>query len=165
MKNIKENFLEGLEHSFFGQLRKVLVASHRISSKLIAETKLPLQVDQLPVFMAIYIHDQISQQEIANNICRDKASVKRTISHLEKNGLVKIQPHPTDKRANLISLTEEGNKAVLLINDVIEEVNKTIKEAAATDVDLLTNALKSLGEKLASLPGLDDIHCQHIQNS
>lgn len=164
MNKIKENFLEGLENSFFGQLRKLLVASHRLSSQLIAETKLPLQVDQLPVFMTIYIHEQISQQEIANQICRDKASVKRTISHLEKNGLVNIQPHPTDKRANQISLTKDGHKAVIQINEVIEKIDRMIKEVATTNIEVLTESLKCLGDNLLQLINHDLPYCQPLQN-
>lgn len=167
MNSIKKNFLEGLENSFFGQVRKILVASHRMTSKFISESQIPIQVDQLPVFMAIYLHENLSQQEVANTLCRDKASVKRTISHLEKNGLVSIKPNPVDKRANQVSLTKEGEHAVHLINEVINKVDHTLREIATTDLDQLTHSLKILADNMiAGLPDLQyDHHCQPIKHS
>lgn len=166
MNSIKKNFLEGLENSFFGQLRKILVASHRMTSKFISESQIPIQVDQLPVFMAIYLHENLSQQEVANALCRDKASVKRTISHLEKNGLVSIKPNPVDKRANQVSLTKEGEEAVVLINEVINKIDHSLREIATTDLDELTNSLKVLADNLATaLPDLQYDNCQPFKHS
>lgn len=41
-----------------------------------------------------------------------KSTVLRWIDYLDRQGLVRREPHPTDKRATFVELTEKGRKAI-----------------------------------------------------
>ncbi|MEU6037155.1 MULTISPECIES: MarR family winged helix-turn-helix transcriptional regulator [Actinomadura] len=47
-------------------------------------------------------------------------TVKLTVDQLEAAGLVARRPHPTDRRATLVSITEEGRERAAAANEALE---------------------------------------------
>lgn len=52
--------------------------------------------------------DPKSQSDIAKRLRIEGPTVKRMIDILSKEGLVKREPHPTDRRVNLVRITPDG---------------------------------------------------------
>lgn len=50
----------------------------------------------------------INQQQIAQSVCKNKASLTSLIDNLATRGLVRREPDPQDRRNNIIVLTKEG---------------------------------------------------------
>lgn len=89
----------------FGMVNKALFNR---ANKLISKGGFPIQLEQLPVVLALYYEGDQSQQEIANTCERDKSSVQRSISSLVKHEIVQVAQDPHDKRRNIVHLTAKG---------------------------------------------------------
>lgn len=82
--------------------------------------------EQWSVLAILWKEDGCSQQKIADATNRDKPSITRLIDNLVKEGFVKREPHETDRRTNLIYLTEKGKN---IEQSVMNVVNETIDQS------------------------------------
>lgn len=80
----------------------------RFGNKVVRDNGLSLEMDQMPVIMALYYTKAQSQQAIADALNRNKASIARSVSYLQKAGMVSITQNGGDKRKNILQLTFEG---------------------------------------------------------
>jgi DNA-binding MarR family transcriptional regulator len=65
--------------------------------------------------LRILVHlgrEPLPVNELARRTHVDKGWISRSVLALEKRGLVRRTPHPTDSRASLVSLTEDGEALV-----------------------------------------------------
>ncbi len=106
------------------------------ANKLFSKDGVNIQFEQIPVLMVAYYHGPVSQQDIADEIARDKSSVFRTIASLENLGFLQVEADITDKRKKLISITETG----------ADLAKKIAGDADAIDNQMFTNL--SVAEKL-----------------
>ena len=74
----------------------------------IKSNKLNITYEMLEVLICLWEKDGINQQEIADKIIKEKASMTYLIDNLVKRGLVKRTEDENDRRNNLIQLTEDG---------------------------------------------------------
>jgi len=86
----------------------------------------PMRLEQLPLIMALYSHGSLSQQELADETGRDKASVQRTVRFLEKHHYVTIRPDATDGRKNIVCLTEHGCVIVKQVINMAKRVDRLL---------------------------------------
>lgn len=77
--------------------------------------------EQWSVLAILWKEDGCSQQKIADATNRDKPSITRLIDNLVKEGFVKREPHDTDRRTNLIYLTEKGKNIEQSVMNVVDE--------------------------------------------
>ncbi|KAB2913300.1 MAG: MarR family transcriptional regulator [Bacteroidetes bacterium] len=105
---ISERFFAEMKDTFFFQAQRIKRVIFRNAKQMFKEENINLKVDQFPILLTAHALEGMSQQEIADVTERDKSSAQRTLVSLEKNGLVKIVQDSTDKRKNLVYLTEEG---------------------------------------------------------
>ena len=76
-------------------------------------TALGLSTGQPKLLRVLDMEGPCTQRHLAECCEVDPAAVCRMLDALERAGLVKRQPSPSDRRAGLVSLTEEG-RAVFL---------------------------------------------------
>ncbi|GGH59925.1 hypothetical protein GCM10011379_07240 [Filimonas zeae] len=100
----------------------------RECNKIFKESNLPLEMDQIPVILSLYYLNGGTQQEVAQRIQRDKSSVNRTISFLQKNELVKASEDANDKRKTIIELTATGKKIAKKASELLENLDKSVTE-------------------------------------
>lgn len=90
-----------------------------------------------------------SAAELVGQAAFDKATISRAVQRLEKDGLVRRAPHPSDARRQLIYLTEKG---VALHDEVapISRLRRRIVESALTpeERDILAVVLEKLRKQL-----------------
>lgn len=87
--------------------------SHRFTQVLTAEFRdkgLDLTPEQLSILVALLYKGKATQQEISNQLGRDKTTITRVVGHLESKGLIHFEPHPTDNRSRLASVTGKGER-------------------------------------------------------
>jgi len=82
--------------------------------------------------------------ELADDMGTDAPAATVLINALEERGLVKRTPHPTDRRAKLVSLTAGGRRMV----DIVEKITDQPPEALES---LPTEELKRLRRTLEKL--------------
>ncbi len=101
-------------------------------------------------------HPNRTQQEIVHFLWIDKVKVKRVIDKLESAGLVKREIHETDKRHNLVKLTDKGSKffetvvplAENTLNNAFEGFSKVEEEQL---IDYLIRVKKNLESDTGNL--------------
>ncbi|MDR0792622.1 MAG: MarR family transcriptional regulator [Chitinophagaceae bacterium] len=108
---------------YIGGLNKLMVEQGRLKMK---EKRMPIDMDQLPVLMCIFLSKQITKQEIAAYVHRDKSSIKRTIAQFQKKGLVEMRLHEHDKRKTIVSMTDTGNFVAEQLKAVMHEIENSV---------------------------------------
>ncbi len=87
---------------------------------------LEITIEQWSILYHLWKEDCLSQQELCNRTFRDKPSITRLIDNLEKQNLAKRMPSKTDRRINLVCLTDN---AKVLQQQTIDLANQTMSEA------------------------------------
>ncbi|MBC7720762.1 MAG: MarR family transcriptional regulator [Pedobacter sp.] len=87
---------------------------------------LEITIEQWSILYHLWKEDCLSQQELCNRTFRDKPSITRLIDNLEKQNLVKRMPSQTDRRINLVCLTDN---AKILQQQTIDLANQTMNES------------------------------------
>jgi DNA-binding MarR family transcriptional regulator len=97
----------------------------------------------------LWKEDCLSQQELCNRTFRDKPSITRLIDNLEKQSLVKRMPSKTDRRINLVCLTEPAKNLQQLTIDL---ANQTMSEALVgvkkEDIDIVKDVFQKVYDNL-----------------
>ena len=109
-----------------------------------------ITIEQWSVLYHLWKQDGISQQELCNASFRDKPSITRLVDNLEKLKLVKRVGSPTDRRMNLIYVTEAARKlqdqtmgiAETTLNEALEGVSKDDIERAKSVLQQVYDNLK-----------------------
>ncbi|MBT8235289.1 MAG: MarR family transcriptional regulator [Bacteroidia bacterium] len=70
---------------------------------------LDITKEQMIILKKLYERDGLNQNELAELTFRDKSSLTRLVSTLERKGYVRRMRCPEDKRVNFILLTEDGS--------------------------------------------------------
>ena len=102
---------------------------------------------QLPVLVALKHGDQLTQKELAESIGVEQPSMAQLLSRMERDGLIRRSPSPSDGRSSLVSLTDlatsrlEPGRAVL--RDLDEAVCSVLTRE---DRNMLTRLLLTLNE-------------------
>lgn len=139
-----------------GELYSVLnaVAANAISRRLqknFRDANLDITVEQWSILYHLWKEDSQSQQQLCDKTFRDKASITRLIDNLEKLRLVERKPSSTDRRINLVCLTEKGNN---LQQQTIDIANTTMDEAlvniSKVEIDTVKTVLQRVYDNLAN---------------
>src|SRR6476659_8611004 len=114
-----------------GELYSVIngMASTAIARRLqkhFRQAGLEITIEQWSILYHLWLQDCMSQQELCNRTFRDKPSITRLIDNLEKQKLVKRLASKTDRRINLVCLTEAARE---LQEQTIDLANQTMNEA------------------------------------
>lgn len=92
-------------------------------------------------------NDQISQN-IAIATGKNKSVVMRMIDSLEKKGLVRRTPNPADRRENLLSITDEGEKTVRQYHDIEQRLSTELADGITPEeLSVFWNVLDRISEK------------------
>lgn len=68
----------------------------------------------------------VTQQQLADLVCKDKVSMVRIIDHLSKKGFVKRKRNKMDRREYFIELTDKAHKALPQIKKALKETNDSV---------------------------------------
>lgn len=108
---------------------------------------------QSHILYEIKRHDQPSMQQVADELKMDITTFSRQIKTLETKGLVKKISAPDDKRVNLLFLSSEGEKVVMLmdehmskkITEIFSHMSEFEKETVISSIKLLNSAISKTG--------------------
>lgn len=104
---------------------KVSMAINHVMSRNFRRDGLEITPEQWVVLAFLWKEEGVTQQRLCDATFRDKPSMTRLIDNLEKAGLVERKTSPTDRRANLIYLTDEGRFIEEMANDAIAHTVET----------------------------------------
>jgi len=86
---------------------------------------------QLSFFLAIATEEGISQKKLSEELLIDKTTTAKAITKLEKEGYVRREVDPDDKRSQRLFLTEEGKEVL----PKVEEILGTITRQSTTGIN------------------------------
>lgn len=63
---------------------------------------------QFPVLLELWSEEGLTQRQLLDRLDIEQATMANTLARMERDGLVVRKPHPTDKRAQQIFLTDKA---------------------------------------------------------
>lgn len=118
-------------------------------SKKLKENNFSITPEQWGVINFLLMSDGITQNQIGSLIGKDHTCVSRLVDTLIKKKLIVKKTSPTDKRINLIFLTELGKK---IQNDVVYTVEHSLdtvfKNVSEEEKQIFSNVLDKIIKNL-----------------
>ena len=140
-------FKWGELYSFITGMASTAIA--RRLQKNFKQQGIEITIEQWSVLYHLWKKDGVSQQELCNATFRDKPSITRLLDNLEKIKLVKRIASPTDRRQNLIVLTDAARN---MQDHTMEVASNTLNEAlegvVVSDVDRAKVVLQKVYDNL-----------------
>lgn len=81
----------------------------------------------------LFQRDGVRQQDLAMSSLKDKATITRSVSFLEREGLALRSPDPTDRRTKRIYITSKGRQVYQMIIPLGQEVLEQAKAEITTE--------------------------------
>ncbi|MEN9459732.1 MAG: hypothetical protein RL135_2360 [Bacteroidota bacterium] len=145
------HFKRGELYSVINGMASTAVA--RRLQKNFRNAGLEITIEQWSVLYHLWKEDGLSQQELCNRTFRDKPSITRLIDNLEKQHLVKRVASPTDRRINLVQLTDTAKD---LQQITIDLANQTMAEALVgvdkKDIETVKSVFQKVYDNLTLTP-------------
>lgn len=99
------------------------------------------------------LEEERTQIQLAELSDLDKTTMVVTVDELEKAGLARRRPSSSDRRARIISVTDEGERAVAEGTDIADRVHREVLDTLPEDErEVLVRALTRLTEGLLATP-------------
>lgn len=128
------------------------VASTAIARRLQKNFKqegIEITIEQWSVLYHLWKKDGMSQQELCNASFRDKPSITRLVDNLEKLKLVKRVSSSTDRRMNMITLTDAAKKLQERTMGIASNtLNEALEGVSATDIERAKLVLQQVYDNL-----------------
>jgi DNA-binding MarR family transcriptional regulator len=122
-------------------------------SKLMTEVQ--LEPRQFAVMRAIQAAQDLSQNQVGEWLRIPASSMVSLIDQLESRGLVERRPHPTDRRARLLHITEQGTETLDRATALAMGLEQTICEGFSPELrDELIDSLDRITVNLGLVRGL-----------
>ena len=122
---------------------KVSTAISRKLYRSFRKNGIEITPEQWTVLRYLWDKDNVMQQELCNTTFKDKPSMTRLIDNLEKQLLVTRLPDPSDRRINIIRLTERGRnleeKAGITVSETMKEALEGLSESEIKTAGTLLN--------------------------
>src|ERR1700739_3049032 len=88
-----------------------------------------------------------TQRELAERLSADPPYVTLMVDDLEKRGLVRRKPHPTDRRAKLVELTASGRAAAARADAILDEPPAELHGVPDADLEAVLRVLERLSRR------------------
>ncbi len=107
---------------------------------------------QYALLRVLWETDGLSGAELGQRLKLDAATVTGLLDRLETAGFLERQPHPEDRRVNLVFLSKKGRSLRKPLMDEVHRISAEVEARfSAKDMRRLRLALTELGEVAAPL--------------
>lgn len=140
-------FKRGELYSFMTGVASTAIA--RRLQKNFKQEGIEITIEQWSVLYHLWKKDGMSQQELSNASFRDKPSITRLVDNLEKLKLVKRVSSSTDRRMNMITLTDAAKKLQERTMGIASNtLNEALEGVSATDIERAKLVLQQVYDNL-----------------
>jgi DNA-binding MarR family transcriptional regulator len=108
---------------------------------------------QLPVLTALKDGAKLSQTELARWAKVEQPTMAQLLSRMERDGIVRREPDPADRRSSLISLTERARANLSAGREILVRGNKDMTRGLSEDE--VATLLALLERVLANVEALE----------
>lgn len=92
-------------------------------------------------------HTGITQVQLAQHAQMDVNVTSQVLRTLEKKGFIQRRPHPTDSRANVISVTKAGDDIASQAVQAVEKEDRAFFSGLGHDTGQLNRLLRQLAKR------------------
>ena len=110
---------ESLQSVVFYALDKAIRSYRRMAQADIDRAGINITIDQWLVMRTILESDDLTQNEIAERVFKDQASVARILALLTKRGLLTAAPLGNDGRRIRLRITDEGHGVLEAVHPIV----------------------------------------------
>ena len=106
--------------------------------------------EQWAVLMVLWRKNGLNQQEICNEVYKDRPSITRLIDNLEKYGYVERKKEKEDRRTNLIFLTEIAFELEIRAKEIAQEtLNQALIGVSPAEMIVCKSVLHKVFDNLS----------------
>lgn len=117
----------------------------KVSQKNITKIVKDITIDQCLVLIILDKDEKISQNELANLIFKDNASITRMIELMVKKDYLNRTIHKEDRRKFNLEITEKGKKTIQLIKPIVQVNRETaLYGLSQEEINLLDKTLNKI---------------------
>ena len=114
-----------------------------------AQEGLSITTEQWSVLTCLWKEDRVTQGELCELTRKDKPSMTRLIDNMQRNKIVVRVPYPTDRRVNLIHLTQYGADLREQVNRIVQGiVDKALTNVSDEEGSTARNLLNKISNNL-----------------
>lgn len=98
---------------------------------------------QLPVLTALKDGSRMSQTDLARWAKVEQPTMAQMLARMERDGIIRREPDPTDRRSSLISLTRQAHSRLPAGRAILRQGNVEMTEGlSAREVETLVSLLR-----------------------
>jgi len=159
---IKNNLLENIE--FLQDFQLFLGNIFRMNGALLATAEKVCKNDPVitvPIWriLAVLRRQPMTVPSIARYLGLKRQSVQTTVNQMIEKDLVKTEDNPDHKKSYLVSMTQQGNKSLVRVNNYQKTLTGVFVDGFDTSIEELvkaTNYIRKLREN--SLANIESSH-------
>ncbi len=125
--NTKEDYID-FENSIGPWMGITVKMVEYYLQALFNEHGLDLSKEQMIILKKLHGHDGLNQNELASLTFRDKSSMARLLSKMDKKNYIQRKQSKEDKRINLVFLTEKGRTIFKQTRPALKKLINTMEE-------------------------------------
>ncbi len=112
---------------------KISSTINRALLRAFSQEDLHITTEQWSILSCLWKEDKVTQSDLCDLTRKDKPSMTRLIDNLQRSKIVVRVPHATDRRVNLIHLTQYGaslrEKVTAVVQSVVDKALKDVSES------------------------------------
>jgi DNA-binding MarR family transcriptional regulator len=136
-----------LQDVIFYSLESALKAYRRFAQARLHAAGIDITIDQWLVLKTIHESADVTLQQVGTAVFKDFASVTRIVQLLERKGLLRRKPHPTDGRRSELVLTASGESVVRKVEPIVQTNRRQALDGIdAKEVARLREVLRRITE-------------------
>lgn len=137
--------METLNNVIFYHLERAIKTYRQFAQNQIKSAGLDITVDQWLVLKTLSENEDITQNELADRVFKDKASITRIIDLLISGGYLSRKEHPETRRRFKLIITKSGKELVGKIKPVVVAYRKkALKHTNEQQIKTVEDFLKTI---------------------
>ena len=140
-----------LENVIFYTIDKSIRSYRVFAQKRLREHGYSITIDQWLILKVLMENPGIMQQEVAELVFKDNASITRIIDLLVKSNYLKKTVNLKDKRKSNLKVTRAGEKTIMEVEKIVLENREIVlKGISAEDMEVANRVLNQIIENSQS---------------
>ena len=125
--------------------RATLAVTSLLKKKFTDEGISTIRPAYLGVLLSLWDKDGLKANELGKRAGLEPSTMTGLLDRMERDGLVKREPDPNDRRANRIHLTQEGADAEVSATKVVSTtLKKVFRTISKKDIETTKNLLRTI---------------------
>lgn len=128
----------------YGLRRNCIRESERVGMRITPE--------EMVVVVLLYERGGLTQTELAATLAKDKAVITRMLTQLQKRGLVRREPDPSDRRVIRSHLTDAGRESYEQLQPLLDSyIQRAVEGFTQEEFDLTRKNLRRMVDNLEAM--------------